>query len=143
MMVFLNDATKKSAAKVSVDGNSTGSRRARLERELFAGRYRPGQSVQLREIAAKYQLDDQSVLKAFAEFQAVGMAKLSGNFSAIIQIPNLKEMQDAYEIRAGLEEIAGRTAATALKGNTADLRRELEAMSVAATAISMPTPNTT
>jgi serine phosphatase RsbU (regulator of sigma subunit) len=130
-MVLLNDATKKSAAKFSSNGNSTGLGRARLERDLFAGRYRPGQSVQLREIAAKYELDEQSVLKAFAEFQAVGMAKLSGNFSAIVQAPNPKEIQDAYEIRAGLEEIAGRTAAATLKGNTADLRRELEAMRLA------------
>src|SRR5260370_16314787 len=130
-MVLLNDGTKKSVTKASADGNSIGLGRTRLERELFAGRYRPGQSVQLREIATKYELDEQSVLKAFAEFQAVGMAKLSGNFSAVIQVPNVKEMQDAYEIRAGLEEIAGRTAATTLKGNTADLRRELEGMRLA------------
>jgi serine phosphatase RsbU (regulator of sigma subunit) len=130
-MVLLNDETKRSVTKAGVNGNSTVMGRARLERELFAGRYRPGQSVQLREIATKYGLDEQSVLKAFAEFQAVGMAKLSGNFSAIIQAPEPKEMQDAYEIRAALEEIAGRTAATTLKGKTADLRRELEAMRVA------------
>jgi serine phosphatase RsbU (regulator of sigma subunit) len=130
-MVLLNDGMKKSVTKTSADGNSIGLGRTRLERELFAGRYRPGQSVQLREIATKYELDEQSVLKAFAEFQAVGMAKLSGNFSAVIQVPNVKEMQDAYEIRAGLEEIAGRTAATTLKGNTADLRRELEGMRLA------------
>ena len=130
-MVLLNDGTKNSGTKASVNGNSAGLGRARLERELFAGRYRPGQSVQLREIATKYKLDEHSVLKAFAEFQAVGMAKLSGDFSAIIQVPNVKEMQDAYEIRAGLEEIAGRTAATTLKGNTAVLRRELEGMRLA------------
>ena len=79
-MVLLNDETKRSVTKASVNGNSTAMGRARLERELFAGRYRPGQSVQLREIATKYGLDEQSVLKAFAEFQAVGIAKLAGNF---------------------------------------------------------------
>jgi len=45
--------------------------------------------------------------------------------------PNLKEMQDAYEIRAALEEVGGRAAARALKGNTAALQRELEAMRAA------------
>ena len=44
---------------------------------------------------------------------------------------NPKEMQQAYEIRAALEEVAGRAAAPVLKGNTAALRRELHAMRAA------------
>lgn len=45
--------------------------------------------------------------------------------------PNSKEMQQAYEIRAALEEVGGRAAARMLKGNTATLRRELDAMRAA------------
>jgi serine phosphatase RsbU (regulator of sigma subunit) len=45
--------------------------------------------------------------------------------------PNPKEMQDAYEIRAALEEVGGRAAAPVLKGNTAALRSELDAMRAA------------
>ena len=45
--------------------------------------------------------------------------------------PNPKEMQDAYEIRAALEEVGGRAAAQVLKGNTAAVQRELEAMRAA------------
>jgi serine phosphatase RsbU (regulator of sigma subunit) len=104
---------------------------ARLVRELLGGRYLQGQSVQLHEVAEEYKLDDDSVLKVFAEFQALGMVTLSGDFSAIVHSPNPKEMQEAYEIRAALEEIAGRTAATRLKGNTAGLQKELEAMRAA------------
>jgi sigma-B regulation protein RsbU (phosphoserine phosphatase) len=44
---------------------------------------------------------------------------------------NPKEMQQAYEIRAALEEVAGRAAASVLKGNSAMLRRELNAMRAA------------
>lgn len=44
---------------------------------------------------------------------------------------NLKEMHQAYEIRAALEEVGGRAAAQVLKGNTAMLRRELDAMRTA------------
>ena len=44
---------------------------------------------------------------------------------------NPKEMQQAYEIRAALEEVAGRAAASLLKGNTAALRRQLDAMRTA------------
>ena len=44
---------------------------------------------------------------------------------------NPKEMLQAYEIRAALEEVGGRAAAEVLKGNTAPLRRELDAMRTA------------
>jgi sigma-B regulation protein RsbU (phosphoserine phosphatase) len=84
--------------------------------------------VHLREVAAEYEMDNESVLKAFAEFQTLGMVTLSGNFSAIVHSPNPQEMQEAYEIRAALEEIGGRAAARALKGSTAPLQRELDAM---------------
>src|SRR5260370_34856742 len=59
------------------------------------------------------------------------MARLSGIFSAIVHAPNQKEMQEAYEMRAALEEIAGRTAVANLKGNTAGLQNELEIMRAA------------
>ena len=76
-------------------------------------------------------MDNDSVSKVFAEFQTLGMVTLSGDCSAIVHSPNAKEMQEAYEIRAALEEIAGRTAAANLKGNTAGLQNELEAMRAA------------
>src|SRR5258708_26957966 len=73
--------------------------RTRLARELFGGRYRPGQSVQLREVAEEYKLDNDSVLKGFAEFQALGMSTLSGDFSAIVHDPKPRGLQEAYEVR--------------------------------------------
>jgi sigma-B regulation protein RsbU (phosphoserine phosphatase) len=84
--------------------------------------------LQLDQIAVEHEMDHESVFKAFAEFQALGMITLAGNFSAIVHSPNPKEMQEAYEIRAALEEIGGRAAARALKGDTAALQCELDAM---------------
>ena len=115
------------ACKVSPNGRG----RARLAKELLSGRYRPEQSVQLHEIAEQYKMDNDSVLKVFAEFQMLGMVTLSGDCSAIVDSLNTKEMQEAYELRSALEEIAGRSAATKLKGNTAGLQNELEAMRAA------------
>src|SRR6516162_3468265 len=122
---------KQSRTIARKNGAPAQSWRMQLARELFEGRYKPGQRVQLREIGAKYKVDDEALLEAFAEFQALGMVKLSGNFSATIHSPNPKEMQEAYELRAAVEEIAGRTAAVALKGNSAGLEKELEAMRAA------------
>jgi serine phosphatase RsbU (regulator of sigma subunit) len=130
-MVLPNDGQRKRIVEVGRSGQLIASGRSRLAREIFSGRYQPGQSVQLREIADHYELDDESVLKTFAELQALGMVNLIGNSSAIIQSPNPKEMQEAYQVRAALEEIAGRTAAPTLKGKTTVLQNELNAMRTA------------
>jgi AraC-like DNA-binding protein len=59
------------------------------------------------------------------------MVTLSGDFSAIVRSPDPKETQEACEMRAAVEEIAGRTAAAVLKGYTAGLQNELAAMRAA------------
>jgi serine phosphatase RsbU (regulator of sigma subunit) len=129
-MILLNRETRKSISMVGANGHLNELGRVRLTSDLFCGHYRPGQRVRLSEIAAKYGLDNDAVLKLFTEFQSLGLITLSGNFAAVLHSPNVKEMHEAYEIRAGIEEIAGRTAA-ALKGNTGELQKELEAMRVA------------
>jgi len=131
-MVLLNEGETKTIVRVAGTSYLPGLVRARLARELFRGRFRPRQSVQLREIAAEYQLDHESVLKTFAEFQALGMVTLSGNLSAIVRSPDPQETREAYQIRATIEEIAGRTAASVLKGYTGELRSQLSLMGAAA-----------
>src|SRR6516225_10371656 len=130
-MILLNRETRKSVSMVAANGDLNEVGRVRLTRELFCERYRPGQQVRLREIAAKYGLDHDAVLKLFVQFQSLGFLKLSGKFSAVIAPPNAKEMREAYDIRAALEEIAGRTAAEVLKESTGKLQKELNAMRVA------------
>jgi serine phosphatase RsbU (regulator of sigma subunit) len=105
--------------------------RIRLAGELFNGRCRTGESVRLSEIAAQYQLGEDSVLKVFTEFQTLGMVTLSKNSSAVFRSAKPKEMREAYEIRAALEEVGGRAAAQALKGNTTAIQSELDGMRVA------------
>jgi DNA-binding GntR family transcriptional regulator len=102
-----------------------------LTGELFDGRRRAGDSVKLSEIAAQYQLNEDCVWNIFREFQTLGMVPLSENVSAVVHSASPKEMQEAYEVRAALEEVGGRAAARVLKGNTAALRRELDAMRAA------------
>src|SRR5260370_29537935 len=120
-MVLPKDGQRKRIVEVDRSIQLIASGRSRLSREIFSGRYQPGQSVQLREIADHYELDDESVLKTFAELQALGMVNLIGNSSAIINSPNPKEMQEAYQFRAALEQIAGRTPAPPPHSNTPSL----------------------
>ena len=133
-MVLLNRERRETVSIVGANGQLNESGRVRLARELFCGEYLPGQRVRLRDVAAKYGLDNKAVLKIFTEFQSLGLLKLSGNFSAVVHSPNSKEMHEAYEIRAALEEISGRTAAEALKDNTAELEKVLDGMRSAVTA---------
>lgn len=130
-MALSNDKQSETIAYTGNNGVAADSWQRQLAREFFEGRHKAGQRIELREIGAKYKADDETVLKAFAEFQAMGMVALSRDFSAIVHSPNPKEMHEAYELRAAVEEIAGRSAASALKGNVAGLQKELEAMRTA------------
>jgi len=131
-MVLLKYGQKELGAGSGRCGPPNNSPRPRLARELLRGICRPGQLVLLSEIASEYQLDESSVLEVFGEFQSLGMVTLSGKSTAIIHTPNPKEMQEAFEVRAALEEIGGRAAAPALKGNTRKLQSELDIMRAAA-----------
>lgn len=131
-MALRRNGKKKEFGPVGCGGRLNGAGWMRLVRDFFEGRYVAGRTVELSEIAAEYELDDNAMLEAVAGLQSLGMASLSGNCSAVVHSPNPKEMHEAYEIRAALEEIAGRAAAMALKGNTDNLRNELEAMRGAA-----------
>ena len=66
-----------------------------------------------------------------AEFLAVGAVARVQNSSAAVPVARPEEIQEAYEMRAALEEIAGRAAARALRGNTSALRREVDEMRAA------------
>ena len=111
-----------------VIGQPKGRGRAQLARELFSGVYCPGQVLELHELGKRYELGEDALQNAFADLQSLGVVKLLGDGSATVLSPSLKEMIEAYEIRAGLEEIAGRTAAAFLEGNTAELQGEVDGM---------------
>ena len=114
--MFLKEGEREVVVSVADKGQLPGLGRTRLARELFSGRFRPGQSLQIDRIAVEHGMDKESVLRAFAEFQALGMITLADDFSASVNLPDAKAMQEAYEVRAALEEIAGRAAAATLGG---------------------------
>jgi serine phosphatase RsbU (regulator of sigma subunit) len=118
-------------ARQSQDRHRNNAARFQLFRALSDGRYRRGESLRLSNIANEYQLDGNSMLRIFRDLQALGMVTLSGEHSAIVISSDPKEMHEAYEIRAALEEMGGRAAAQALKGNTDELQYEVDAMRVA------------
>ena len=129
--MLLKDGDKKLMVRVADKRYLPGLGRARLARELFSGRFGPGQRLQLDKIAVELGMDKESALKAFAEFQALGMVTLASDLSASVNAPDPKGMQEAYEVRAALEEIAGRAAAATLAGDVTTLLAELDGMRAA------------
>lgn len=105
--------------------------RVRLSTDLLNGRYPQGERLQLHKIAKDYDVDLSSVSGIVADLHALGMVTIAEPDTAIVRSPDPKEMYEAYEIRAALEEIGGRATAHRLKGKTAELRREQEIMRAA------------
>ena len=70
--MFLKDGEREVVLSVADKGQLPGLGRTRLARELFSGRFRPGQSLQIDRIAVEHGMDKESVLRAFAELQALG-----------------------------------------------------------------------
>ena len=93
-IVLLNRENRKAVVRVAGEAHAPLLGRSRLAREVFSGRFQTRRSVQLREIAIAYGLDNESVTKAFAEFQAVGMVTLSGNSSATTKRRSLIPMDN-------------------------------------------------
>jgi DNA-binding GntR family transcriptional regulator len=129
--VLLKDGDRKAVVRVADKGHRHGLGLTGLAGELFSGRFRPGQCLQLDRIAVELGMDNESVLKACGEFQAIGMITFAEDFSAIVNSPDPKGMRDAYNVRAALEEIGGRAAATALEGNVVEQLEELSGMRAA------------
>ena len=129
--MLLKDGDKNAAVPLVDKGHLCGLGRTRLARDLLSGRFRPGQSLQVDRIALEHGMDNESVAKAFAELQTLGMITLAGDSSAIVNSPDSKGMEHAYEVRAALEEIGGRAAAITLEGNVAALMEELGGMRAA------------
>src|SRR5271169_125822 len=105
--------------------------RIRLSGDLSEGRYGFGDVLRACDIAEKYDMNDKSVFRVLSDLQALGMITPTTGQSVVICSATPKQMQEAYEVRAALEEIGGRAAAAALKGNTRELRCELDAMRAA------------
>jgi serine phosphatase RsbU (regulator of sigma subunit) len=86
-----------------------------------------GRSAHVPETGAQYRRDEESLFEALAEAKA-GSAPSSGGDLGVLDLPDAKKMQQIFEIRAALEELAGCAAARVLKGNTASLRYALDGM---------------
>ena len=130
MAVMGQRLQKTFVSPVRINRGSKGGR-VRLARELYNGRFQPGETLKLGKLAREYGLDVETIFRLFVEFQTMGLAMLTANSRAVLRKPDPKDMYEAYEIRAALEEIGGRDAAPFFQKNTEKLSAELDAMRAA------------
>src|SRR5258708_20928922 len=99
-MALQNGGERQTVPSGARTAPQNGLGRTRLARELFGGRYRGGQYLQLDKIAAEYGMDDDSVLKAFDEFQTLGAVTLTGEICVIVHAPSPQETEEGYAAAA-------------------------------------------
>ena len=130
-MIPLNQRENEDDAEDDTNRPASELVHVRSARQISNTHGRIGESERLSEIGAKYRVNKEAVSEIVGEFQELGAVARAKNSSAAVPVPRPEEIQEVYEIRAALEEIAGRAAVRALKGNTSALRREVDDMHAA------------
>ncbi|MGE5666986.1 MAG: phosphonate utilization associated transcriptional regulator [Betaproteobacteria bacterium] len=104
-----------------------------LERMILAGGLAAGAQLREAEVAALLGVSRGPVREAFRALEECGLVRLEKNRGVFVRQIGVDEADQIFELRAVLDEFAGRRAAqNATPGDVADLRRFIERMKVAA-----------
>jgi DNA-binding GntR family transcriptional regulator len=106
-----------------------------LRDRVFAGALPVGSWLRQEAVAAEFAVSRTPVREALRELQARGIVSLLPNRGALVRGPTLKEIREAYAIRAELEGLAARLAAGRLSAAGLDRLREAEAVLERAAAV--------
>ena len=81
-----------------------------LRDEIVRGDFVPGQYLRLEEIAARFDVSTMPVREALRDLEAEGLVTSFPHRGAIVTRLSAEELQDIYDIRVMLEEMATRLA---------------------------------
>jgi DNA-binding GntR family transcriptional regulator len=81
-----------------------------LRDEIVQGDHAPGQYLRLEEIAARFDVSTMPVREALRDLEAEGLVTIFPHRGAAVTQLSADELQDIYDIRATLEEMAARLA---------------------------------
>jgi DNA-binding GntR family transcriptional regulator len=96
-----------------------------LER-ILDGTYEPGTRLKELLIAREFHTSQAPVREALRELEAVGLIETKYYQGSRVKISSKRELEEAYEVRASLEELAGNSAASVFKGQTKRLRKMVD-----------------
>jgi DNA-binding GntR family transcriptional regulator len=81
-----------------------------LRDAIILGEYVPGQRLRLEEIATRFDISTMPVREALRDLEADGLVTIFPHRGAIVTQLSADDLQDIYDIRATLEEMATRLA---------------------------------
>jgi DNA-binding GntR family transcriptional regulator len=96
--------------KSSIPRTVKGTLVENLRDEIIRGDLVPGQYLRLEEIAARFDVSTMPVREALRDLEAEGLVTIFPHRGAIVTQLSADELQDIYDIRATLEEMATRLA---------------------------------
>lgn len=106
---------------------------AALERQILSGQVLPGEKLVEEDVADRLQVSRGPVREAFRALEQAGLVRMEKNRGVFVRQVSLKEADEIYEVRAGLDELIGRLVAARLTAERlAELRRLLTDMEFAA-----------
>jgi DNA-binding GntR family transcriptional regulator len=80
--------------------------------EILAGRYDGGEKLRQVEVAKRYQVSTTPVREAFGILQRQGLVRIHPQRGATAVVPNIRDLEELYEIRVAIECLAVEHAAT-------------------------------
>jgi DNA-binding GntR family transcriptional regulator len=98
-----------------------------LER-ILNGHYKPGDRLVELQLAQEFGTSQAPVRESLRELEALGFVTTEPYRGARVRSANKDELVEIYPVRAALEEVAARAAATRLAGNIEALEAEFAAM---------------
>lgn len=125
----MNTATEKAADAPALSARV----HQELERQILEGRFAPGEKLVEEELADRLRVSRGPVREAFRALEQAGLVRMEKNRGVFVRQVSLREADEIYEVRAGLDELIGRVAAVRLTAEAlAGLRDLLSRMEVAA-----------
>lgn len=91
-----------------------------LRDEILLGELVPGQYIRLEEIAARFDISTMPVREALRDLEAEGLVTIYPHRGAVVTQLSSDDLEDIYDVRAVLEEMATRLAAPHITEATFD-----------------------
>lgn len=103
-----------------------------LLNRILDGTYEPGARLVELQISRELNVSQGSVREALRDLEALRLIETEAYRGTRVRIVSEREMQEAYQVRAALDELAAQLAAPQLKKKVKSLEVELNAMRAAA-----------
>jgi DNA-binding GntR family transcriptional regulator len=98
---------------------------ATIRSRVLNGEIASGERLRQESLAAEFGVSRTPVREALRQLQAAGIVELQPNRGAVVRGPSVRDIREAYEVRAELEGLAAEMAATRIRD--AQLRELREA----------------